>query len=417
MTTFWIIVAVLIVAAVGILAPALLRSRQSLSSDRNQQNVVIAQERLSELEADLANGVLSQDQFDQAKVELEQALLLDLGDDGNAGEQAPKSAGRAALVALVIAVPALTLYLYNHLGQPQLAVAQQVAHQDGNGPAGEMPSVEEMIDALVARLKENPEDAEGWFLLGRTYMVLKQYPEAVTAYETVYKLVGDEPGVILALADALAMAQDGNMGGRVAELVRKAVQIAPDSATALWLGGMVEEQQGNYTQAVALWRKLQTMVTDDKEAYDRVSQLIAAAERKSGTSSAAPGEVLESSQAQPVDGQASIRVKISLSPGLQALVGSDEILFVYARPMEGPKMPLAASRHKAGELPLEVTLSDADAMMPQMRLSNFAEVLVGARISRTGNAIAESGDLKGEVASVSVTGSGMVEVVIDTLVP
>jgi cytochrome c-type biogenesis protein CcmH len=416
MTTFWIIVAALILAALAMLAPSLLRSRQRLSSDRNQQNVIIAQERLSELEADLSNGVLTAEQFDQAKIELEQALLLDLGDEGESEGEAPKSAGRLALVALVIAVPSLTLSLYNYLGQPQLASTQQVAHQNGV-PEGEMPSVEEMIDALVARLKENPEDAEGWFLLGRTYMVLKQYPKAVTAYETVYKLVGDEPGVILALADALAMAQDGDMGGRVAELVRKAVQIAPDSATALWLGGMVEEQQGNFTQAVMLWRKLQAMVTDDKEAYDRVSQLIAAAERKSGSSSAAAGEVLESSQVQSMDGQASIRVRISLSPGLQALVGSDEILFVYARPMEGPKMPLAASRHKAGELPLEVTLSDADAMMPQMRLSNFAEVLVGARISRTGNAIAESGDLKGEVASVSVSGSGTVEVVIDTLVP
>ena len=416
MTTFWIIVAALIVAALAMLAPSLLRSRQRLSSDRNQQNVIIAQERLSELEADLANGVLSQVQFDQAKIELEQALLMDLGDD-DTGEQAPKSAGRAALVALVIAVPALTLSLYSHLGQPQLASAQQVAHENGIGPAGEMPSVEEMIDALVARLKENPEDAEGWFLLGRTYMVLKQYPKAVTAYETVYRLVGDEPGVMLALADALAMSQGGDMGGRVAELVRKAVQIAPDSATALWLGGMVEEQQGNYQQAIALWRKLQAMVTDDKESYDRVSQLIAAAESKAGIEPAVSSAGSETVQLQPAPEQTSIRVRVSLSPGLLPLVNNDESLFVYARPMEGPKMPLAASRHKAGELPLEVTLSDADAMMPQMRLSNFPEVLVGARISRSGNAIAESGDLKGEVGSVSVTGSGTVEIVIDSLIP
>ncbi|MEJ1364165.1 MAG: c-type cytochrome biogenesis protein CcmI [Candidatus Sedimenticola sp. (ex Thyasira tokunagai)] len=411
MMTFWIFAAVLIAAALAILAPALLRSRAAVAENRNQQNVVIAQERLSELEADLANGVLDQQAFNQAKEELEQALLLDLKDEeAPAATEVAKGPGRIAMGIAAISIPALAVGLYLQIGTPQML---SPGTDDMVQQQGAAPTVEEMLSTLVERLKEKPDDSEGWYLLGRTYMMLKEYPKAVTSFEQLHKLIGDEPTVLLSLADALAMAGDGNMQGRPADLVRKAVELAPTDTTALWLAGMVEDQAGNHAKAVAYWERLEPMVQEDAESRQRVAMLLSKSRQKAGlpTPSAA-----SATTAGAVAAAAEITLNISLAPELQQQVKGGESMFVYARPLEGPRMPLAAVRIKVSDLPGTVILSDAQAMTPQAKLSNFEYVLVGARISRGGDAIAASGDLKGEVMPVEVAEGTVVDLVIDTLV-
>ncbi|MES9855814.1 MAG: c-type cytochrome biogenesis protein CcmI [Sedimenticola sp.] len=410
MITFWIIAAVLIVAALAIVAPALLRSRIAASEDRNQQNVVIAQERLSELEADLANGVLEQTTFEQAKDELEQALLLDLSDEVEAVEtEAPKGPGRLAMGVLAISVPALAVGLYLLVGTPQMVApgAGATGYQQGAAP-----TVEEMLSTLVERLKEKPDDSEGWYLLGRTYMMLKEYSKAVTSFEQLHKLIGDQPTALLSLADAMAMAGDGNMQGKPAALVRKAVELAPTDSTALWLAGMVEDQAGNYAKAIGYWERLEPLVQDDADSQQQVAMLLSKTREKAGLPSPDPAAGVVAAAVS----SAEITLNISLAPELQQQVKGDEHLFVYARPLEGPRMPLAAVRIKVSDLPGSVVLSDAQAMTPQAKLSSFEYVLVGARVSRSGNAISATGDLKGEVMPVEVAEGSVVDLVIDTLV-
>lgn len=412
MTIFWIITAAMIGVALAFIVPSLVRKSALQVSDRDRQNVVIARERLAELNSEHAAGSLSDEEYEQTKLELEQALLIDLdaGDETKAATDAGKGGWLGLLVAtLFVAVVTVSVYLY--LGTPQLIDPEAMQAQQSEQ---ELPSIEEMMTALVERLKENPEDAEGWYLLGRTYMAMQDYQKAAFAFDKLNQLVSDQPSIMLALADALAMASGGDMQGRPAELIRKAVTLAPEDQTALWLAGMVEDQSGNHARALEHWRHLKPKLSDDPEATQQVDRLIAAAERKQ-TASGPSQAVVEQAPAQPV-GQA-ITARISLAAELAARVQPEESLFVYARALEGPKMPLAAVRLKVSDLPTTIQLNDSQAMVPGMSLSQFEQVVVGARISRSGNAIAASGDLLGEVSPVPVSGDGVVELVIDSVIP
>jgi cytochrome c-type biogenesis protein CcmH len=431
MMIFWTLSAAMILVALAMLAPALLRARKTDALDRDQQNLVIARERLDELHKERASGALSEEQFEQAKQELEQALLLDI--DGQT-EVAPvagsKGAGRLSMALLVVLVPALTLTLYFELGSPRLMnlplPGPTVAHTSG-GVQGQMPPMNELVEKLIKRLNENPQDTQGWFLLGRSLMQLRDFPRAARTFENLHQLVGDQPAVLLAWADAQAMAQGGAMRGKPTELVLRAIELEPDNAKGLWLAGMAEEQQGNYAQAIAYWERLKPLLGDDVSSRQEINGMIAAARQKGGVpASVAVAETPPEVETAPIaaekpkagaDQGAAIRVRISLAPALQEQVKPEESLFIYARALQGPKMPLAAARHQVRDLPLELTLDDAGAMMPAMKLSNFEQVVVGARVSRSGGAIAQSGDLRGEISPVPVSGAGLVEVVIDSPVP
>ncbi|MCW8945146.1 MAG: c-type cytochrome biogenesis protein CcmI [Sedimenticola sp.] len=410
MTLFWILTAAMIVAALAFIAPALLRNKQLEISNRDQQNVVIARERLQDLQIEHAAGSLTDAEYEQTKQELEQALLIDL-EGGADSEQVvdSDSRGKGALISAVLFIAVATVTIYLNLGTPQMVDPEVMLAQQSNE---ELPSVEEMMTALVERLKENPEDAEGWYLLGRTYMAMQDYQKAAFAFDKLNQLVSDQPSIMLALADALAMSSDGNMQGRPAELIRKAIALAPEDQTALWLAGMVEDQAGNYSIALTHWRHLKTLIGDDAESLQRVDSLIAGAERKLSASGATP--VAEQA---PVNTGKEITARISLADDLVGKVTPDESLFIYARAMQGPKMPLAAVRLKVSDLPATVKLSDSQAMVPGMNLSSFKQVVVGARISRSGNAIAASGDLLGEVSPVEVDGEAVVELVINAELP
>ena len=412
MIVFWIITAVMILAALAFVAPPLLRQRTLADSDRDRQNVVIARERLEELNREHADGALSESEYEQTKLELEQALLSDLDDAEPPAPEASPAVGGRWWVALAAAlfVSLTTLFTYLSIGTPQMvdpATMQAQSEQD-------LPSVEEMAGALVERLKENPEDPEGWYLLGRTYMAMENYREAAFAFDKLNQLVAKQPSIMLALADALAMAAGGNMQGRPAELVREAVTLAPDDETALWLAGMVEDQSGNHALALQHWRRLKGMLADNPESLQRVDMLIAGAERKMA---AAGGGQSPAPAAPPAASGASISARITLSAELAAQAGPEESLFVYARALEGPRMPLAAVRLKVSDLPTTVRLEDGQAMVPGMNLSSVGQVVVGARISRSGNAIASSGDLLGEVSPVTVGGQQVIDLEIDSVIP
>ncbi len=288
MTLFWIIMAAMILVALAMLAPALLRERPLFSPDRDRQNVVIARDRLAELEVDLENGRLSQEVFDQSKVELEQALLLDLEQGGSPEPStATKGEGRRVLAVLGVTVPILTVGLYLFLGTPQMVDRDGMEQASSRGQtAGEVPSMEEVFAVLNQRVQENPEDTESWFMLGRGYSLMEEYSKAAETFERLHQLAGDDPAVMLALADALAMGQGGSTKGRPAELIRKAVELEPNGVTALWMAGMVEEQAGDYPKALAYWRRLEPLLEGEAESQGEVRTLIERTEAKAGTMAA-----------------------------------------------------------------------------------------------------------------------------------
>lgn len=283
MIPFWILTLVMIALALLLVAPTLLRKGKIAASDQNRQNVAIARERMKELESDHAKGVLSQEEFEQAEEELEQLLLLDLETPESAPETETSDFrhGPVTLALLGIALPLMTLLLYLLLGTPQML---EPSASPATGGHDNMPqTVEEMVSRLEERLAQNPEEPDGWYLLGRSYMATSRYPEAVTAFEKLQQLVGDEPEVLLALADAVAMSQGGGLKGRPAELVRKAIELDPNNPTGLWLAGMVAETEGDLDGALRHWRKLEPMLRDEPETQQQLRSMILRAEQQQAT--------------------------------------------------------------------------------------------------------------------------------------
>jgi cytochrome c-type biogenesis protein CcmH len=449
MTTFWLIAAALMAVGVLMLAPALLKRRATGDTDRDAQNVAIARERLRELEAERDRGELTPAAFDQAKLELERILASDLAGGEAQTRRAGDKAGPLALAALLIVVPPVTIALYMALGAPQHvdvvgpgagSAAQVAAHGAGGPPM----NIEELLGRLEQRLAENPTDPEGWAMLARSYMALDRYPDAVRALDKLRELVGDEPAVLIPLADAVAMTQDGRMAGRPTELIRKALEVDPENAIANWLGGNAASEAADWQAAIDHWRKALAQVGDDAQSAEELRQRIADAEAKLGRSPAPATEVAPTAPAatsvqttpappaaaapvpavaepapvavppQPAPG---VQVQVSLAPELQARVVPTDTVFVFARAPAGPPMPVAAVRLQAAQLPLTVTLDDSASMMPAMRLSQFPEVRIEARVAKAGTPVAAPGDLRSQPATAKVGSGSPVAVVIDTVQP
>ncbi len=413
MTTFWIVTAIMLLVALAGLAWPLLRKTAGDDIDRNQQNLEIARERLSELEAENRAAEISDEEFQQVKTEVEKTLADELQNE-NPETQSSATAGALGVAAIGVLLPVLTLGLYFAIGSPQLingATAQQQL-ASGHGEGAQQQSVEQMVQSLAERLKQEPENAEGWFLLGRSLMNMGKYGEAVKAFEVVDKLQPDNPPVMLALANAVAMAQNGKIGGRPEHLVNRALELDPTSTTALWLAGIAAEERGDYKLALQHWGKAEPTLkpADQQELRARMQ----AAATKAGVKlefeqpqkQPAPLPTIQSQaqpqpQAQPqAPGKAAIRVRVSLDPVLAGKISGEDTVFVFAKALNGPPMPLAASRHKVKELPLEVILDDSMAMMPQAKLSSAEQVTISAKISASGNATPQGSDYLSETVTV-----------------
>lgn len=287
------------------------------------------------------------------------------------------------------------------------------------------------MDVLVAKLAERmerePDNIQGWLMLGRSYLAIGQTQDAISAYERARQLAPKEPEVLLGYATAVAKVE-GGFQGKAAELIGAALEIDPNNGNGLWMMGLVENQRGNHAQAVALWSKLEGLLTPGSEEASTVRGYIQEARQQGGLPAAEPTSAAEqprtvqvqaaepAAQTATTDGKA-IQVQVSLAEQLQGKFSPDDTLFVFARALKGPPMPLAVKRLQAKDLPASLTLDDSMAMMEQMRLSNFAQVVVGARISKSGNAVPQSGDLQGEVQPVTPGQDQTVAVVIDNIRP
>ena len=423
MTGFWLAAGAMIAVALALLLrPLLGRGARAGDSGRDRLNVELYRQRLAELERERDAGLIDHAAWEQARTELEASMAADL----RVGTAATASrGGRLGAVLVLVLVPLVALGLYSQLGG--LDVAERVRMAGGAaGPGGEgqMPSVEEMVARLEQRLQETPEDAQGWWMLGRSYAVMRRYEAAARAYERARQILGDDPDLLAAEAEVMALARGGDLSGEPSELIRRALAANPDHPRALWLAGFAAAQAGDRDGALDAWRHLLTLLPPGDEGVALVEAQIA---RVSGQQEAPPAaETATGAQGQTATGaqdqeqataRARIRVRVSLAPELAARVQPTDTVFVFARAAQGPPMPLAAVRRTVADLPLEVELTDAMAMSPAARISAFAQVYVTARVSRSGTPGAQSGDLEGRSAPVPVGEDTRVQVVIDRTVP
>ncbi|MEI6270219.1 MAG: c-type cytochrome biogenesis protein CcmI, partial [Methylococcaceae bacterium] len=386
-------VSVLILIAFLLILPPLWRKQTVQEADLDQRNITIAQHRLAELKENRVSGGLSQEQYEEQLADLEQALSDDL--EINSHVTAAQGQGRWVIYVLALGIPLLAGSLYFTLGNYQ-AISHS-AEMSVDPEALKLTEINKMVGGLAEKMKANPGDAKGWLMLGRSYKALDQFPKAVDAFANAYRLLGDQAEVMLLYADAIAYANDKNLAGKPTELVFKVLALEPDNMNALWLGGMAKAQQGDSATAIKLWKKLETLLPPNSEPLQEIQDLLAKIESES------PQAATQSEATQPTQvAGVAVEVQVSLAPELLKATSPGDTLFVYAQALSGPKMPLAIVRKQVSDLPLSVSLNDTMAMMPTMKLSNFSQVKLLARISKSGNAMSQPGDLIGSIDQVTL---------------
>jgi cytochrome c-type biogenesis protein CcmH len=414
MITFWAVAILLLAIAVAILLWPLLKASKANQSDidQRQMNINIAKERLAELDKEREDKELSDEDYQEIKKELEGALFFDLEDQSvQQDEEKEEKAGTWGFVLIAIFVPLLSISMYVTLGSPEgmkMIPGQQPERIAANPQQNQAGSIREMVMKLVEKLKENPENADSWFMMGRTMMNLEQYKEAVTAFRKVLSLTGDDAVTLVSLADALAMQYGGVLDGEPKLLLEKAIILDGNNVTALWLLGMAAERRENHQLSLSYWEKLYPMLENGDPTKDTLANLIA--EAKSGLENG--GSVTANIAPAKSTNSAQIRVSVRISDELRASTSGNELVFIYAKAMSGPPMPLAAVKMKVSDLPADVILNDSMAMMPQMKLSSFDKVIIGARVSKSGQPVSQMGDYEGEIANISVKNQKEVVTVI-----
>ncbi len=404
-TTFSLLAAAMLLVALAFVLLPLLRSRGDAEAAKRRA-----------IEQAQRAGVMSEKEAKQK--------LAELGPGTSA-----RAPSRAVPAALALLIPLLAIVLYRYVGEPRAldpvwrdAVAATTPQADG-APAANAPDMEQAIAGLAERMRQDPDDLEGWMLLGRAYKTMERFEPAREALSNAFRLAPDNPDVMIEYAEAQVLASESRrFQGESLELLTRAVELQPDSQRGLWLLGIAAYQAGNFTQSVQVWERLLAGLPADAEPRAQLIERIADARQRAdleplaNTPSAAPATQAPASPTPAADGP-KLTVTVDIAPELKAKIGASDVLFVFARAAEGPRMPLAIQRLSASSLPVTVTLDDSTSMMPALKLSTVPQVVVGARVSKSGQATPQSGDFETLSAPIANTHSEPLTLTIDRVVP
>ncbi len=433
MIIFWIVAALLTLAALLFLLPPLLQLGKKDSEfvvEQDALNVSIYKDQMIELENDLLNDVITKDQCEQGKLELEQRLLEDVAVTSSGEKKARTGASKLTAGIVSLVVVAITVPLYLQLGKIELVapVAQDVSIPQA---AGEMTQEEMtdqvamMVSQLSARLEKDPSDVQGWAMLGRSYYALSRYGDAVAAFSRAVSIVDNDAQLLTDYADAMAMSSgEQTLEGRPMQLIMRALNLDPQNQKALWLAGTAAYERADFESALIYWKRILAMLDPNSQTARTMAGNIAETEQLMQSQRASSGGgnavgIAASATAAPATtapAGSTVSGVVTLSQSLAAEVLPTDTIYIFARAMRGPRMPLAILKTEAGKMPIEFTLDDSMAMDASMNLSSTSEVMVMARISRSGNATPQSGDMQGGVQNVKIGTSG-IEIVIDEVIP
>ncbi|MDP6078686.1 MAG: c-type cytochrome biogenesis protein CcmI [Arenicellales bacterium] len=401
----------LLVALILILLP-LLRSVSTRGPSGREVNLQLARHRLIELESDVASGRLDAADYPSARSELERSLLSDIGDDVVHGPPSRSALPTAVLIGLIFPFAAGGLYLM--FGTPEALISDHTqAASLKTISEKKLPPVAILIEQLEKKVTQNPDDLRGLLLLTNAYMSLRRYADAVPLFERWQALDENNADLLARYADALAMANKGDLTGKPTALLERALQINPNQIQALWLAAMAADEQHDLSTALVYLTHLQGLVVDNQEAHKEVTAMIASAQSRAATPGVTPSSTSSTDSAPP----ARLSILVELDPAVAQGVSTTDTVFVYARPIGGSKMPIAITRRRAVEFPLRVILDDSLAVMPSQKLSDVEQVEIVARISRTGNAMPTPGDIIGVTRSVTVNTVDTVTVTLSDVIP
>jgi cytochrome c-type biogenesis protein CcmH len=438
MLLFWFIATLLVALTLGMLLWPLLRARHAAVAPGNDDAAIaVYRDQKRALDAECAAGAITTSERDAALSELARRISEDvtaavlpptpsLASATSTTAPAPKRAWALA-IALLLLVPAAAFTLYQRLGNPVAAIA---ATATGVGPGHEVSErqIAAMVESLAQRLKQRPEDADGWVLLAHSYQALERFAESADAYAHADALLPNDASLLADYADVLAMAQDRRLSGAPATLIQRALAIDPKQKKALALAATVALETREFDTSLAYWRRLAAELPAGSDEARQVADVItevgaaklegkgvpASPSKRAATAPPAPAP-----SAPRVDsgaaGQA-IAGRVDLNAALASKVALNDTVFIFARAAEGPRMPLAVLRIPAKDLPREFSLDDSMSMAPGVKLSTASSVIVEARISKSGNALPQPGDLFGRSPPLKPGATG-VRITIDQVVP
>ncbi|MEE9446787.1 MAG: c-type cytochrome biogenesis protein CcmI [Arenicellales bacterium] len=417
---FWIIAAVICLFTMFMVWRSLQGQTALTMESVQQRNIAIAQERATEIDSAFEAGEMSLEQRDQTKHDLEMALADELATSQELKDQfrAPPKGLRWVILALL---PLLTFSTYryttNYVGHsPELAMQAEA----GAPSADKAPPIEDLLAQLEEKVNADPSDQRGLFLLASSYSRMGRYTEAQRRYAQLIELAEPNADLFTDYADASAMANGQTFTQGIADTLDKALALKPDHIKALWLAGMAQRDLNQPEKALKHWLQLKPLVASDPESSSEVQNMINTVKEVLGERA---NDIQQSFTAQADAPTAAnidapkLNVQVILSPEFLEELTGDETVFIFARAQTGPPMPLAAARLAVNTLPITITLDDSMAMLPQMKLSSFKNIVVGAKISKSGQAISQSGDLESELFATQNTHSGQIELLISKRVP
>ena len=385
---FWCVLAVMTLAALAFLLLPLLRSRALGEVSRREVNIVLYRERLKELELAHSMGESSAEEMAAAKAELDARLLKDVEQVSHSPHVPPRAGRRVLGLTFIVLFPALAIAVYLLNSDWRIALA-------GHGPE----AVSLLLQRLERRLIETPDDVAGWRLLAQSQLQMRRFDAAAKSYARLNALAPSAE-TLVGEAEALALAADGNLQGRPATLIDKALRLDPDSARALWYAGLAARQRGDNTAATEFWNRLARQELPDDFRPLLEAQIVQAG----GEPKSAPQRF-------------QIPVQVTLDPNFKGRVKSEMSVFIYARAVGQGGAPLAAARHRVSELPLAIVLDDSQSMLPGRKLSSVDRWTITARIALQGSAETSSGDLIAEAVVTRQQLADPVRLTINRVIP
>lgn len=419
MTLFWILcAALLLVAILFVVLPLWRKASSGREVLRDAANLGILRDQSAELETDLRNGLLTQEAYEQGRRELQARLLEEVEISEQPPVNAPRHPAKTLAIVLAVLLPIFTVSLYLTIGKPYALQPQELIAVDADG----IIRADEGLKRLEKKLKNIPNNPDDWWTLARSYTELKRFSDAAKAYQKLVDLVPGEAQLWANYADVLAMANGQTLQGeQVSKMLGKALELDANNLTALALSGSAAMERSDYAAAIVHWQKLTSLLqpgSQDAEMFNNNiqrarEQLLAQPGGKEKLAQLSSGGTPAAAVANSA---AAVSGKVSLSPALLGKVAPTDIVFILARAAQGPKMPLAVLRKQVKDLPMKFTLDDSMAMQPQLKLSGFDQVVVVARVSKSGSPMAQAGDFEGMTTTIKPGAKGL-NIVIDTAIP
>ena len=401
--SFGVLALALALCVAGVLMWVLLRQRHEVShASQAKANAKVYRDQILDLDREHESGHISDAEWQQSRDELSLRLLEDTSaqDDPAAKKEKP-AIWTAVIVAVALPLASMGMYLW--VGEPE--ALDPMAARAPEQP--DQQSLIKMAEGLAQKLNEKPDNLQGWVMLGRTYRTLEKFDAAVQAYDRALKLSADDD-LKLERVEVLAMKSQGNFEGEPWAVIRDILQRDPQHYGALLLAGSASYSHEKYSDALKYWQQARKPLTADNPDVQGLDEAIASVQKKLGMAAGpAVAAAPSTSSANAATAGLNVTGQVSIAEALKGKVKPSDVVFIYATPANGERMPLAIFKTTVAQLPLAFTLDDSTAMTPDRKLSAAGEVFVKVRVSKSGNAMPQSGDFSGTLGPVKVGSKGL----------